>query len=334
MRVALGAVLVSACLFAADDTYVGSDRCRACHPDVTATFFRNAHAKKILGGKEDVTSADLSRRGCESCHGPGKTHVDAKGGKTNIVAFSQLTAAKTVDQCLACHSQQFPRSNIRRSPHTTGEVGCSSCHSIHNLARQRLEQSQLARLSSSISAASSPTAAVHAGRASLAAGQPELCYGCHQHVRAQFSMPFKHRVNEGFMQCTDCHNPHGVSAPTWRMAARPKMVDQALINEEACLKCHVAQRGPFAFEHAATRVDGCESCHTPHGSANARLLKRPAVFTLCLECHNGAPGFGRDPSVGVPIQSPSHSMTNPRYQNCTACHVRIHGSNADARFLR
>jgi ferredoxin len=34
------------------------------------------------------------------------------------------------------------------------------------------------------------------------------------------------------------------------------------------------------------------------------------------------------------VQSPSHNMAEPRYQNCTTCHVRIHGSNADQRFLR
>jgi hypothetical protein len=27
-------------------------------------------------------------------------------------------------------------------------------------------------------------------------------------------------------------------------------------------------------------------------------------------------------------------MTDPRYQNCTNCHVRIHGSNSDPLFLR
>ena len=313
--------------------FVGADTCRACHPDVTSTFFRNSHAKKTLGGKEEISSPDLSKHSCESCHGPGEKHVRERKGKNNIGAFSLMTAKQAIDTCLQCHTQQFPRANIRRSPHTTGEVGCASCHSIHNLARQRQQQNALDRLTPLATSGSAPVAA-GAPKGSLALSQPELCYGCHANVRAQFSMPFKHRVNEGFMQCTDCHNPHGTSAPTWRMASRPKLVDQGLINEEACLKCHVQQRGPFAYEHAAVRVDGCETCHTPHGSANARLLKRPAVFTVCLECHNGVPGFGRDQSAGIPVQSPSHSMTNPRYQNCTACHVRIHGSNADSRFLR
>ena len=111
------------------------------------------------------------------------------------------------------------------------------------------------------------------------------------------------------------------------------MVDHASANEEPCLKCHAEYRGPFLFEHAAVRVDGCETCHSPHGSTNSRLLKRPVLFTICLECHTGAPGFGRQ-GDGIPTQTPSHNMADPRYHNCTTCHVRIHGSNADQRFLR
>ena len=52
---------------------------------------------------------------------------------------------------------------------------------------------------------------------------------------------------------------------------------------------------------------------------------------MCLECHNGAGNFG--PHYGViPQPSSTHNLADPRYQNCTTCHVRIHGSNADALF--
>ena len=146
-------------------------------------------------------------------------------------------------------------------------------------------------------------------------------------------MPVKHRVNEGFMNCSDCHNPHGSFAPTWRASSHPRMMQQALGNEEACIKCHSDKRGPFVFEHAGVRIEGCETCHIPHGTTNVRLLKRPLIATLCLECHNGADSFGRK-TQGIPLQTPSHNMADPRYQNCITCHVRIHGSNADARFLR
>jgi DmsE family decaheme c-type cytochrome len=282
--------------------YVGSEVCKTCHPTVWATFFKNPHYKSIAAGNLAPEAT-----GCEGCHGPAKAHVEAGGGRNTIPApFSLMTPKQVLDNCLTCHSKDLSRSNIRRSEHSLADVACSTCHSIHRSPVQKYL---------------------------LAKEQRELCYGCHTQVRAQFSMPFKHRVNEGFMQCTDCHNPHGTPAPTWKMAARPRMVDQSLANEEPCLKCHTDKRGPFLFEHAAVRVDGCGSCHSPHGSTNPRLMTRPVVFGMCLECHNGTPGFGRT-GEGVPIQAPSHNMALPKYQKCTTCHVRIHGSNADSRFLR
>ncbi|MFN8939635.1 MAG: DmsE family decaheme c-type cytochrome [Acidobacteriota bacterium] len=281
--------------------YAGSLMCRGCHPDISAAFFRNPHFKTANNSK-----LPFEDKGCESCHGPGKAHIEAKGDKSKIVAFSQLQPKQTLDACLACHSRQISRANIRRSSHTTADVVCTNCHSVHKSATPK----QL-----------------------LARPQTDLCYSCHSNVQAQFSMPVKHRVNEGFMQCSDCHNPHGSDAPTWRMSARPRMMAHGLQNEEPCLKCHVDKRGPFVFEHAALRVDGCASCHLPHGSMNARLLKRPQVFTVCLECHNGAASFGRQ-NDGIQITPATHSLTDPKYQNCTLCHSRIHGSNANGSFLR
>jgi len=57
------------------------------------------------------------------------------------------------------------------------------------------------------------------------------------------------------------------------------MVEQ-YTNEETCLRCHADKRGPFVFEHPPVKVEGCEGCHVPHGSMNARLLTRPVVFTV------------------------------------------------------
>jgi hypothetical protein len=57
------------------------------------------------------------------------------------------------------------------------------------------------------------------------------------------------------------------------------------------------------------------------------------VFTLCLECHNGAGSFGRS-NNGLPLQGSNHNMLDARFQHCTTCHVRIHGSNSDPTFFR
>ncbi|HVW83692.1 MAG TPA: DmsE family decaheme c-type cytochrome [Bryobacteraceae bacterium] len=281
--------------------FVGSEVCRTCHPDVWLNFNKNPHFKSIASGKE---SAD--RTGCEGCHGPGGNHVAARGGKPTIRAFSVLSSEEALNTCLTCHSKDLSRANIRRSAHTEADVVCTSCHSIHKPATPKFL---------------------------LARRQMDLCYSCHASVRAQFEMPAKHRVNEGVIQCTDCHNPHGAFAPSWRTGTSGALVTTALDNEQPCLKCHVDKRGPFVFEHASVRVEGCDACHAPHGSTNAKLLRRPVVFTMCLECHNGAGTFGRE-NNGVFIQTASHNMLDPRYQKCTLCHVRIHGSNADPMFLR
>ena len=283
--------------------YVGSEACKTCHADMWFNFYKNPHYKSIAAG-----NLPPERTGCEGCHGPAKAHVEARGGKTTIPrAFSLMGPAKILETCLACHAKDFSRANIRRSSHSEADVVCSNCHSIH--------KSQTPKFL-------------------LARKQADLCYTCHANIRAQFEMPSKHRVNEGFMQCSDCHNPHGAFAPTWRDGQRPRMVEQAAgTNEVACVRCHSDKRGPFVFEHVPVRVEGCEMCHNPHGSTNTRLLRRPQVFALCLECHNGAGNFGRE-AQGVIAQLATHNMFDPKFRNCTTCHVRIHGSNSEANFLR
>ncbi|NDJ12878.1 MAG: DmsE family decaheme c-type cytochrome [Acidobacteriia bacterium] len=285
----------------AQNTFVGGTPCRTCHPDVWLNFNKNPHFKSIASGKEAPENT-----GCEGCHGAGGNHVAAKGGKATIQAFSQFSPDQVLTACLRCHSKDVSRAGIRESAHTGADVVCTNCHSVHKPATPKFL---------------------------LAKQQTQLCYQCHTTVRSQFSMPSKHRVNEGAVQCTDCHNPHGNVAPTWRTGTGSRLVSTSHDNEQPCLKCHVDKRGPFIYEHASVRVEGCDTCHSPHGSPNSKLLRRPVVFTLCLECHNGAGTFGRQ-TTGVPTQSASHNLLDPRYQRCTTCHVRIHGSNSDARFLR
>ncbi len=286
--------------------FVGSEACKTCHPDVWLNFYKNPHSKPATAGPLAPTEEAPAATGCEGCHGPGAAHVAAHGGKSTIKAFSTLTPAETLDTCLSCHSKDISKANIRRSPHTEADVVCTDCHSIHKAATPKFL---------------------------LAKNQAELCYTCHTAERAAFEMPSKHRVNEGVVKCSDCHNPHGSSATTDRMGGSSAMLQPAFDNEEPCLKCHVDKRGPFVFEHASVRIEGCQACHVPHGSMNARLMRRPVVFTMCLECHNGAGTFGRE-NVGVFKLDSTHNLLDPKYQQCTLCHVRIHGSNSDPTFLR
>jgi DmsE family decaheme c-type cytochrome len=281
--------------------YIGSEICKGCHADIWSNFYKNPHFRSVASGKEPP-----SRTGCEGCHGPGDAHVQAVGGKETIPhAFSLMSPKQVLDDCLTCHATDFKRANIRRSEHTLNDVACTSCHSIHHSATPKYLLAKIPR---------------------------EVCYTCHASVRAQFDMPSRHLVNEAVIQCSDCHNPHGAFAPTWGMGQRPRMVEQAVTNEQPCLKCHVDKRGPFVYEHPSVAVEGCAICHNPHGSMNAKLLRRPVVFTVCLECHNGSASGTRN--AGVDLQSSRHNLLDPKFQKCTTCHVRIHGSNANQFFLR
>jgi DmsE family decaheme c-type cytochrome len=99
--------------------------------------------------------------------------------------------------------------------------------------------------------------------------------------------------------------------------------------DAACLKCHNEKQGPFVFEHIPTKAEGCATCHTPHGSNNAKMLKRNQVHQLCLECHSS---IG---TSGAPDTPSFHDIrAGSRHLNCTTCHVKVHGSNNHRFFFR
>jgi DmsE family decaheme c-type cytochrome len=91
-----------------------------------------------------------------------------------------------------------------------------------------------------------------------------------------------------------------------------------------CTKCHTDVRGPFVYEHTPVKAEGCTSCHSPHGSQNARLLNMPSINTLCNQCHSKvANGTIHGQGAGSDDLEP-----------CTTCHTYIHGSNFNVAFLR
>jgi len=224
---------------------------------------------------------------CENCHGAGRAHVEGGGDITKIFNPAKATPKQINERCETCHAGTHP--DFDRSPHAKAGLSCTSCHDIHNSK----DSEQL-----------------------LKASQPTLCFQCHTDVKPSFAMPFHHRVNEGLIQCSDCHDVHG----TFGNSNLKSTADQNAI----CTKCHTETRGPFVYEHAAVKGEGCLGCHTPHGSQNARLLNMPSINTLCNQCHSPvAAGTVHGMNAGS-------AELNP----CTSCHTYIHGSNMNAAFLR
>jgi DmsE family decaheme c-type cytochrome len=129
------------------------------------------------------------------------------------------------------------------------------------------------------------------------------------------------------MSCADCHSPHG--------SALPRSLQTTRGSEPGCAKCHGEKVGPFPFEHAPVRLEGCGACHQAHGSANPRMLTRPQVSQLCMECHSNIPTTTPSLKSTLGTVGPAfHDLRSPRFQNCTLCHQKVHGSYANRAFTK
>ena len=174
----------------------------------------------------------------------------------------------------------------------------------------------------------------------------ETCMGCHTDVQAQFNYPSHHPVREKHMSCTSCHEPHGSSINMLKNEENPS---------ELCFSCHRAQQGPFMFEHEPV-FEGCDTCHTAHGSVADNLLWQNEPF-ICLQCHElhfhaslegwdedlvedtqyftnpdfvNTDPFGRYDD-GVPNPGRGQSMKMAFTTKCTQCHTQVHGSDSPSQ---
>jgi predicted CXXCH cytochrome family protein len=201
-------------------------------------------------------------------------------------------------ECATCHQDIVDffgtASHARMVAHGDNamNVACESCHGPGSLHAE---------------AGGGAKNIINPGRS------PQVCFHCHLDVRGRFNLPYRHPVMEGKMTCTDCHEPHVGDATV----GGTSLVDERSL----CAKCHIAQVGPFVFEHEAMR-EGCGSCHNPHGSVNNKLL-RERNANLCLKCH-----FQRQPTPGVIFIGNVNHTAFMRRGTCWSggCHEAVHGS--------
>ncbi|HWP85937.1 MAG TPA: cytochrome c3 family protein [Terriglobia bacterium] len=298
--------------------YVGSESCGICHAEYFEQF-KKTYMYTVLAEKYPV-----EQQGCEACHGPGRAHVEAASeaadeaarqqAATLIYSFARHSSAENAAKCLACHRKNENERHFTRSTHLAAGVFCADCHTAHLTATAENPRNPSAPLRALFSVPNRDPERQWLDNRLLKMEQPQLCYTCHKDLEAQFQLPVRHRVNEGLVKCTDCHNPHGALSDHELRAG----------NHDTCMQCHVEKGGPFLYEHAAARIEGCTACHTPHGSVNLNLMKRRQQRQLCLECHVPPE------AAGVPHPRLGFQASG----ECTRCHVDIHGSNYQEEFLR
>ncbi len=152
-------------------TYVGAETCVVCHDKENREFQLSTHSRINLDDK-DATVV----QGCEMCHGPGSLHVDASGGKDNI-----LSPRKNPQVCFSCHLDKKAEFMLPyRHPVLEGKMACADCHSSHGTDARPWTGTSLE-------------------------GVNQTCFNCHKEQMGPFI--FEHEaVREG---CTSCHKVHG-----------------------------------------------------------------------------------------------------------------------------
>lgn len=257
---------------------------------------------------------------CSVCHSETAASFSTNPhGRTAATRSSQT-------ECESCHGpglahvQALSANELAVFREGQPSVVNESCLTCHKKDPGQAVRARSSHLASGVSCTSCHQVHGEPSHALLAMPSNQLCSSCHSDVRAQFNRPFRHRLNEGAISCVDCHSPHGQAsaAQTTRFAG----------NETGCVKCHGDKQGPFPFEHAPVRMEACSTCHEPHGSVNPRMLTRHNTGQLCLECHT----ISAATLAGVPPGF--HDVRSPRFQSCTVCHSKIHGSFVDSDFLR
>ncbi len=229
---------------------------------------------------------------------------DARADVYSQLLTPEMKGAQFVgtEVCASCHEKQYREFKFsthgRLATKDTVEgvpQGCEMCHGPGSVHAQN-----------------------GGGRGTMInpSKSPEVCFSCHMDKKMEFRLPFHHPVLEGHMSCADCHDAHGTDVRPWTATSLEDV-------NEACFKCHVDKRGPFAWEHQAVR-DGCSTCHKPHGSITDKMLVARDA-NLCLRCHIQS---------DFPVIGDRNHATNMTQGTCwsAGCHTAIHGSSFDRHF--
>jgi len=211
---------------------------------------------------------------CESCHGPGKAHVQAREAKAPATQGKLFTELGP-DQCLRCHRKTAARPalhpTIDRTEHyafrgvNDPATPCQSCHSPHEplfLERKVTD----ARMHPLIH----PCADCHLDRETLKKPLPAghvvtfQCQDCHKEI-AKDAATKKHTG----VDCSTCHIFRKDSDFSGRIFKNG--------NPRFCLMCH--EKKPFKTQGKIPLIEGFKQHVEEMAADESEKTKR------CADCH-------------------------------------------------
>ena len=221
--------------------------------------------------------------GCETCHGPGTTHV-AQPSRANIFDAANADAIASTDTCIQCHSQGQPRGGLidgkaydwpvgyrvglrlqdfwKLEPHALGET--SFTHYADGTAHKNRMQGndfvQSLMYQRGVTCASCHDAHGTANDAQLRKPMATICLDCHApnspngpHV-ASLEDHTHHAKGSAGSECVACHMPKiqqtianvNVRSHTFKFIT-PAMSEQLKI-PNACTGCHTDRSNAWATD--------------------------------------------------------------------------------------
>lgn len=289
----------------------GQRLCLACHDDPA----KLAGRQSLHGALADDAQG---RAGCLSCHQP------------HLSATKALAVEPGIALCANCHAPLVAAARAKTG-HAAAAEDCANCHQPHASAQPKL----------------------------LKAASSELCGECHDGADAELRK--KHLgADPGKLVCLTCHSPHGAGQPHLLAAnvhepvldscgnchegAADKLLEGG--GQALCVTCHseVPERAAkAAVPHLAMEMDACTTCHAPHASARARLVKTPAQ--ACGDCHAdqlagpGETAHGVIAAMGCETCHEPHGGANEKLlrrtgaELCLSCHAESVVRSAAGRDL-
>jgi len=184
--------------------------------------------------------------------------------------------------CLECH-KELSQKNFVHGPITVG--GCAPCHDF----------------------ASQPE------RYELFSTGADLCYGCHEEKRGEFTRGYIHGPLAAGV-CSICHNPHGSNEKYQLRQPQGQM----------CILCHqqIKEATFLPAQHSPFEDGQCSGCHDPHASDIPKFFLHRTGDDLCFLCHDEVSmEEHRHPVGAIPINSyPEMRLTEQGETMCQSCH--------------
>jgi predicted CXXCH cytochrome family protein len=303
-----------------------NDNCRACH-----NVSSRGNAVDSAAGYQLKPVKEYYDVQCESCHGPGLTHVETPDGNTSPLA---RVNADTIGDPL--------------NPNPRGNATCAECHQgTHHGFVDQWRESRHGRANSHAFSSTS-CQPCHEGRGVLRAWGVDANY-----VEKNDIIDPADSLSGLGITCAVCHNPHGSDNPKGLRFP----IDDPTLEGNLCMKCHSRRfdpstttntsgphgpQGPVLLGTAGWWPSASDTTPqaTTHGdpSANPRLcagchVNRYTVtdsvggFVVSSTGHLFRPIPCLDPATGVPLpgedNSCGYNTTERNFSACTAagCHT-------------